>query len=1028
METEVIRTIQSFLKKIVREEFNGRIPRYGFFSEEKDRIINEVKPILDSLGLGNNDEPTFERLYTTAVYEYLSVNPVEIEPISSLTATGYQTWLTEDRISMIGWNYLNRYLTLLKNMNRPDKVISDLKSSSETILSKMGNPRSDSSFFKKGLVVGGVQMGKTGNFNAVINRSIDAGYGLIIILSGIMEDLRGQTQLRVENDVIGEGLADIRTGRKDKKGVGKVRRFGEQGDNLVHQVISITSYRTDFKKTLADADFSLNNKNILICKKNHRILGNLIVWLYDYLAENRDKHDIPFLIIDDEADNASLNNLGHRGREEASRINGHIRALLGLFNRKTYLGYTATPFANVLQDRNEQPEGTWKVCVRGRPGPISLEMVDNIFPEDFIVLLNPPSNYIGAKQIFETVFDEKIRRIPLVEIVSDNFIAFPEKVYQLPDGSTRPYVEGDTNWRASRREDIYPIQLPESLIDSLMCFILSIAVRLLRKPGMESSLFYNPHHSMLIHVSRFIPWQNRTGELIKRFVNEIIERINSELPSDPDSVYAEIEKVWNKYFAYMIENIRSYLPDDYVDHFMTPRTFYDVRAILPESVKNLEVKILNSSTVDKLEYFLDSFGQGKKYIVVGGNKLSRGFTLEGLTVNYFVRKTDYSDTLLQMGRWFGYRPGYLDVCKIFTTPESMEKFDSASRSIEELEIEFKKMEKKNKTPRDFELRVRTHPGTLRITRPSILKNATEVRWSYQDQLEQTTKFSLDPEVINRAWEKFNNLVAEKYSEFITRQDIDFYVLKTNTEGMFRFLDLENTFFNYSEIFSQIRRFVDLCNTKSKLTEWTVGIRRKGAARSISELNIQHSLFSDIELSVRTGPEPGAGFYRDEFVTKGIFYASGKSANIVTRGRDLALLLDQKLIEAVEKEFIEERIIYFKNRNGLTEDEAKLKAENITYPERIYREKMNETEGLLLIYLIDLKTVFRFKENDEKLIKMASERGFNTDIPLIGYAFGFPPIHPDPGGVYMKGDYDLDDDGKGDIDNEIEFDPDIIETE
>ena len=1028
METEIIRTIQTFLKKIVREECNGRIPRYDFFSENKDRLKLKLAPVLETLGLEVQDDTAFNSLYTVAVNEYISVNPVEIEPVNSLTGHGQITWLTEERKNQISWNYLNRYITLLRNMNRPERVISDIELTSELIVGKMGDPRSDSSFFKRGLIVGSVQSGKTGNFNAVINRSIDAGYGLIVVLSGIMEDLRGQTQLRVENDVVGEGLVDIFRDKKDKKGVGKVKRFGEQGDSNVHQVISITSYKTDFKKTLADSDFSLNNKNILICKKNHRILGNLIVWLYDYLSENRDKHDIPLLIVDDEADNASLNNRGYRGREEASRINGHIRALLGLFTRKTYLGYTATPFANVLQDRNEQPEGNWDIIVQGRPAPISLEMVDNIFPEDFIFLLNPPSNYIGAKQIFETVFDENIRRIPLVEVVYDNYEAFPEKVVQLPGGITRPFEDGDESCRAASRNDEYPVKLPDSLIDSIKCFILSIALRILRKPGIQSSEFYNPHHSMLIHISRFIPWQNRTGNLVSDYLDEIITRINTELPTDPISIFAEFEQTWNRYFAYLVENIRSYLPDDYIDNFLTPRTFSEIKTVLPESVKNMKVKVLNSSTGDKLEYTVDSYGNGKKYIVIGGNKLSRGFTLEGLTINYFVRKTNYSDTLLQMGRWFGYRPGYLDACRIFTTPESVEKFDSTTRSIEELEIEFRKMERKNKTPREFELRVRTHPGTLRVTRPSIMKNSTEVRWSYQDQLEQTTKFNLDPDKILRSWEEFNHLIAEKYSDFKLAKNTDFYVLETDKYGLFEFMDLKNSFHDYDEIFAQIRQFINLCATRSKLTDWTIGIRRRGAARSISDLNIEHELFEDIELSTRTGPEPHAGFYRDQFIKDKVFSASGKSANIVTRGYDFSLLLDRPIIEEAKLEFIEERIGYYIQQKGMTEAEARSNVETITFPERIFRERMKDTQGLLLIYLIDLKSVFRVNENDSELIEMVVESGFNIDIPLIGYAFGFPPIFPDPGGIYVKGDYDIMDEGEEDSEDEFEIDPDIIETE
>ena len=1027
MNRSVIDNIQTYLKKVIREKFGGKIPQYSFFEEYKSKAKDELQVVLSVLGLDGLDPVSFDALYKTSVNEYLSTNPVEIEPVNTLTRKGLISWLTPERIDSITWNYRDRYISYLRRIKRADKVITETLTSSELILSKMGDPKSKESFFIKGLVVGSVQSGKTANFNAVINQAVDAGYGLIIVLSGIMEDLRGQTQLRIENDVIGEGLIDISSGKKSSKGVGEIRRFGEQGDkiNEVPQVFSITSYKMDFNKALADADFSLNNKNILICKKNHRILANLIIWLYQYLAENKEKHDIPLLVVDDEADNASLNNLGHKGREEATRINGHIRALLSLFTKKTYLGYTATPFANVLQDRNDFPVGKWYIQIKGRTEPLALNRVDNIFPDDFIVLLNPPSNYIGAKQIFETVFDEEVQKIPLVEIIDDNYAQFPEKVVDLQDGTSRPIQEGDENFRNARREDLYPERLPASLKDAVKCFILSIALRLSRKPGMVDSEFYNPHHSMLIHVSRFIPWQNRTYELIQNYLNALISDVKNDLPNNPASVYGKLEKIWNKYLAYIVENMRDYLPVGYSDEFMIPKTYSEIKPLLIESIRNIEVKALNSSRPDKLEYTKDSLGNGKKYIVIGGNKLSRGFTLEGLTINYFIRNTNFSDTLLQMGRWFGYRPGYLDCCKIFTTPHAIEKFDSTTRTIEELEIEFKKMELKNKSPREFELRVRTHPGTLKVTRPSILKKTTEIKWSYQDQLEQTTKFDLIPDKINAAWNSFNTLISE-YVKDLKAVD-DFWCFRSNKDGLFRFMDIANAFHNYSDIFNQIKMFVQLCVTQQKLVNWTIAVRRNGAARKLSDLNLKTSMPLDIFFTTRSGPGPGMGFYRQEFLNNKVFSASGKSANIVTRGADLSILLDAQTKKEAEEDFIEGRIDYYMKKLNLTRKEAEEKVRSITFPERIYRERMSDQDGLLLIYLIDLETVFRKSEKDDELLLMAQTGNFNLDIPLIGYAFGFPPISPDPGGIYVKGDYNLDiDEESTEQEEDIVFDADEVE--
>lgn len=236
-----------------------------------------------------------------------------------------------------------------------------------------------------------------------------------------MEDLRKQTQRRIEKEVVGKYE------RGEFIGVGSVASYGPEGtDSDVQQVFMPTSTETDFKKSIKEADFSLNNKNILVCKKNTSVLKNLLLWLYEYLNENKDKIGIPLLIVDDEADNASLNNLGEKGVEYASIINGHIRAILGLFHKKTYLGYTATPFANILQDRNKASANKWEITDQSKV--YKFDQVDSLFPNDFIELLFPPPNYVGAKHFFETNFGDIKKITPLIEVIDDHIDAFPLRV------------------------------------------------------------------------------------------------------------------------------------------------------------------------------------------------------------------------------------------------------------------------------------------------------------------------------------------------------------------------------------------------------------------------------------------------------------------------------------------------------------------------------------------------------------------------------------------------------------------------
>lgn len=1036
------------------KEYSQNNSSPAYFLNLLPEIHNSIITVIKMYGYPEIDDVTLRNYFETAKNQYLSVNPIEIDPSNSLTKKGFRTWLTTERKEELknSWNYSDRYFTLLEKAGRSEKVIDETKKTSLEILEKMGDPKSREEFYVKGLVVGSVQAGKTQNFNAVINRAIDSGYGLIIVLAGLMEDLRNQTQLRIENDVIGEGL-DIDTDTLVKKGVGAIRRFGNMGDSSITQVISITSAKSDFKKSLLDADFSLNHTNILVCKNNVSVLRNLIVWLHDYLEENKDQHDIPLLILDDEADNASLNNEGKRGREYASKTNGHIRALLALFKRKTYLGYTATPFANILADRNDAPENNWivKYKVRGQAEEKALQRVDNLFPDDFIVLLNPPSNYVGAKQIFETTkpIDNKAElKIPLVELVDDNIEHFPDKVYSPSNGGLVGVlkIKSQNDWdekigqfnsyldfadyreyrrqtRSSRTGDGFPTKLPDSIKESILCFILSIAIRESRKPAMVNSTMFNPHNSMLIHISRYTLWQNSLKDLIDVYIRELHSSLQLDDPSNPSSIFATFERIWFKYYSTIIEHVSDYLPKGYDDEFLKPISFETIKNnFLTDAIKGIEVKAVNSSTGDKLVYPRNT---PKKYIAIGGNRLSRGFTLEGLSINYFIRSTDYSDALLQMGRWFGYRPGYLDCCKLFITRDSMEKYDLVTRTIEELEIEFRKMEEKNRTPANFILRVKKHPGALKITRPSILRDTLEVNWSYQDTLEQSTNFDIRKQKIEAVWEQFkNNIVGKHKFENKKKEngsDAGFLTAQTDIAGLLEILKQENNFGN--ETCDSIIKFIDRCREVNKLTKWTIAIKTTGRAKANEGKGILKSKESnlpiDITMTVRRGPSTydGVKYFREKFVQGKVFGASGKSANLISAGLDLSILLTETQIIASEKEFIDNRRKYYQEKYPeWTEKQVNKKAEEVNIPERVYREKMTDQEGLLVIYILDSYYVF-LQENskeDPQLKAIVESEGIDLNTPLIGYAIGFPPIEPDPGGVYVHGNYGFEEE------EEIEF--------
>lgn len=1027
-------------QEAIKDKFKEHLKTASFESLDEmrtvlvDKIYSSLRIVAEHLSWPHIDRETFESYFDVIRKEVQSNHVTTIEQPSVLSKSKI-TWLNESRKKDIKWNYTERYLEYLRDQGRAESVVEEIENSSLKILGKLADPKIQSPVFIKGLVDGDVQSGKTGNFNAVINRALDSGYKLIIVLSGIMDDLRSQTQARIDKDVIGDG-----------KGVGLKQAFGHQGDESVFQVISITSEEADFNRSLAGGMPSLNQANIMVCKKNVSILKNILLWLKDNLPKGETKHSLPLLIIDDEADNASLNNEGHKGEKYASKINGHIRAILGIFHKKSYLGYTATPFANVIQDRNEASDDLWSIPDKSKEGSKEtlFMQVDNLFPDDFIFLLDTPTNYIGAHRIFETLQPSK--KLPVVFDIDDYVSDFPSRVMDIDDkvigierfdnkkdwddklGEYGTYLnfasfsEYRRKTRAAKSVDKFPEALPESIKDAVMCFILGIAVRETRRKDMFHSKIYQPHNTMLVHISRFTAWQNKTATLLNDFYKDIETRLKMDKPNSPSSIYRKFEKVWLDYCAEIVGSIHSYLPDKYIDDYMQPVSYDAISPLLVDAVSNIEVTALNSATGKDLKYQDE---KPRKIIAIGGNRLSRGFTLEGLTVSYFVRTTNYSDSLLQMGRWFGYRPGYLDCCKLFTSRDLISKYDSTSMCIDELKAEFKKMDEKEATPRDFELRVRKHPGVLQITRPTILKNTTSVKWSFQDSLVMTTEFDVTKEKISNVWKDFKRIVSPLFAKAEKKGSL----LSTTVtlEDLNKILDGNN---NFDEMrLSLIKQYLKKCANKNLLTSWTIAIKLTGSASKEKGLGIMTEedtgLIKDIQLAVRSGPTPVKGnhFY-DEFVKDQKFKATGSSANIMSGGTDMKVALEEGIAYLAEKEFIKKKAQeILKNDPNLTEGDAIKQAATKTKPERIYREKLTPNQGVLIFYLFDPFYAFnqvpgKVDLNVQRLLK---EREQELTEPLVGMALGFPPIKRtvDPCGEYVKGDYNLEipeeeDDASGEL--------------
>lgn len=562
----------------------------------------------------------------------------------------YRPWLNERR-GAIDWYYWDRLKRYYMEGNRlPPQVVATLDIVTDELLDYCGDPSSQEEWKRRGMAMGHVQSGKTTNYSALICKAADAGYKVIILLAGITNSLRSQTQERIDDTFIG---------RKSVFNAAVVEGLPLQNYATKKRTPAYgTSRDRDFTKDAAGVFFSLEAHNepiIFVKKKNSRTLELLRDWLNDQSGGTRLSY--PMLLIDDEADNASINT--SRDPSQTTRINGYIREILGNFERSTYIGYTATPFANIFID----------------PDSDDAMLGDDLFPRNFIKALDPPSNYIGANKIFAP---EGSLRASTVRTIDDFHSKLP-----LNHKRTHPISE-----------------LPGSLKEAVRVWCLSRGLRVLR--GHEYK-----HCSMMINVSRFNDVQEAVLGLVYAYLAKIRNALitNGGLPlgQNGDIAIKELEATFHKEFS-GLEHV-----------------FADVLPILGGAIDGTSVLTVNMRG-GMLEYARHR-ASGLRVIAVGGLALSRGLTLEDLMVSYILRNTAASDTLMQMARWFGYRPGYEDLCRVYLPKISLDHYEEVNEAIEELRSEVKRMQLNGLTPKDFGLRVRESPTAIRITAANKMRTA-----------------------------------------------------------------------------------------------------------------------------------------------------------------------------------------------------------------------------------------------------------------------------------------------------------------
>lgn len=702
-------------------------------------------------------------------------------------------WIN-DRRSKISWNFWNRYRDYLENEKGFSlKVLAGLDSLTDRILDSLFDPNDKVVIDKRGLVVGQVQSGKTSNYSGLICKAADAGYGLIIVLAGIHNNLRSQTQQRIDESFLGFDTQFQRASNTSLKNMG----VGFPTNKLVAHSITSSKESGDFSAGAADSlglNFNTNEPIVAVVKKNARVLDRLLVWLRSNATTQADgKLTIrgkSLLLIDDEADNASINTSADP--EKATRINALICDILKLFDQSAYVGYTATPFANIFIPIEE----------------------DNLFPRDFIVNLPAPSNYVGPQQVFGLEFDRDSDTapdvFPIVERICD---------------------DGEFNLEKAKKDTALPSELPASMKRAIRCFILACAVRRLRGQ-------VHVHNSMLIHISRFVAWQTQIKEMVEEVFLSYRRGIEFNLPpiiEEMRHTFEEEEMGGKSFPAIASEILDSSLRD--FDRQVQVHTWQEVLEHLYDAAAKIEVRELNGSSADVLNYF-DHREKGLSVIAVGGDKLSRGLTLEGLSVSYYLRASKMYDTLMQMGRWFGYRPGYVDLCRLFISPQLNEWFCHITLASEELRREFEYMsEIANLTPNQFALKVRTHPGVLQISASNKIRTATEVRVSWSGRLVETYILDKRPEIVLSNFQATQAFVEKLGTQFSGAGANKYYLWEGVDIGLVEgFLQRFQVPENGKKFSPQnLLRFLTEKRKAGELLKWNIGVISKAEGSDLVQI-------------------------------------------------------------------------------------------------------------------------------------------------------------------------------------------------
>jgi len=769
-----IRQLLSDSSSFTREEIEDAVDevlkmRY-FINENREMLIRRI-----------------EELYTIRQDEFGTI----------LKEDENNPWLNEKRADIDFengfWGRYREYLEIEKNF-APD-VINKLDRITDSILDNFFDPSLKVTINKKGLVVGQVQSGKTANYTGLICKAADAGFGIIIVLAGIHNNLRSQTQIRIDESFLGFDTQHTRAfdQRSIQIGVGDPY-FGSP---IVAHSLTSSIEKGDFTQGAANAlglNFNTSEPIVAVIKKNPHVLRRIYQWLAAQANEDSELGRVirnkSLLLIDDEADNASINISNDPERQ--SSINRWITQILNLFGKNAYVGYTATPFANIFIPLDDQ----------------------NLFPRNFIKNIPAPSNYIGPEKVFgfsPLEEDETSNTVlPIVNRINDYKDFVPDR---------------------HKKDDQKPSSLPESLKRAIRCFIITCAIRRLRGQT-------KVHNSMLIHVSRFVLWQDHIAELVSNqfiYYRRGIDQNDSIILNEFKSTFEQDENGYKSFVTVSQQILDSDLTN--VDSQIQVHTWYEVLEHLNDAAARIEVKSIHGGSGEALDYF--DHKNGLSVIAVGGNKLSRGLTLEGLSVSYYLRASRMYDTLMQMGRWFGFRGGYVDLCRLFTSRELNEWFCHITQASEELREEFDYMsDVAGSTPEQYALKVRTHPGVLQISATNKMRSAITVQISWAGRLVESYEFKKDISVVDNNFRNTQKFIGTLPSYFVIKPN-SYVWYDIPAEQVINFFEGIQSVENLKKAEPRkIIQFITAQLRNSELTDWRIALMSKPNPKnnSIIEVN------------------------------------------------------------------------------------------------------------------------------------------------------------------------------------------------